>query len=384
MKGSTPSELKAKIKREANRLGFDLVGVTTADPPDHLEVYRDWINASRHGEMGYLASPRNLERRADPKAILPECRSILVLAMNYLPKAQQPDLADPSYKVARYAQGDDYHEVIPARLEKLVEKIEGWYGGPFAYRLYTDTGPLLEREFAQRAGLGWIGKNTCLINPQKGSYYFLAEILLGLDLPPDDPITTDHCGSCTRCLEACPTSCILEDRTIDARHCISYLTIELRGAIPADLRADLDGWLFGCDICQQVCPWNQRFAQPSQEAAFQARPNLVDLQASDFMTLTEPEYRKSFSGSPLKRAKRAGLARNAAAAAGGRQDSTSLPSLRSALLNDPNENVRQHAAWALGQFDQAGATRALQEALEKEREDSVRQEIKTALARLAN
>src|SRR5512139_3833352 len=180
----------------------------------------------------------------------------------------------PGGRVAAYAWGEDYHTVLTERLQQLVVFIETHLGSPFPYRIYTDTGPLLERELAQRAGLGWIGKNTCLINPQAGSYFLLGEVLLGVALEPDAPFIADRCGSCTRCLEACPTGCILPDRTIDARRCISYLTIELKGIIPVELRPAIGNWVFGCDICQEVCPWNQRFARTQGEAAFTARPGL--------------------------------------------------------------------------------------------------------------
>ncbi|RPI82769.1 MAG: tRNA epoxyqueuosine(34) reductase QueG, partial [Chloroflexi bacterium] len=256
------SALKQAIKDKAKELGFLLVGVTGPEPPAHLDVFSHWLQAGRHGEMSYLATERSIQRRSDPKQILPECRSILSLAAPY-PSPGGPDhVGAGKGKVAAYAWGDDYHDVLPERLDALVEYIEAEVGHPVPNRWYTDTGPILERELAQRAGLGWIGKNTLLINPQQGSYFLLAEILLGIDLEPDPPFTMDGCGSCTRCLDACPTSCILPDRTIDATRCISYLTIELKGSIPEDLRPQIGEWVFGCDVCQQVCPWNQRFADP--------------------------------------------------------------------------------------------------------------------------
>ncbi|MFP3854919.1 MAG: tRNA epoxyqueuosine(34) reductase QueG [Anaerolineales bacterium] len=377
----TPQELKRKVVEKARSLGFDLVGVTTPDPPPHLEAYRNWIAADRHGEMGYLASERNLERRADPKKILPECQSIVVLGMNYLPGDATVAQAESQARVASYALGEDYHEVIPERLEDLVRAMEGWLGGEFPHRYYTDTGPILERELAQRAGLGWIGKNTCLINPQKGSYFFLAELFLGLELPSDEPLTTDHCGSCTRCLEACPTSCILPDRTLDARRCISYLTIELKDELPLDLRETMGDWVFGCDICQQVCPWNQRFARATREPAYQTREFFEQVQPASFLRLNQQQYQEAFKGSPLKRAKRHGLARNAAVAAANRADPSAIPSLRRTLLDDPHVLPRQHAAWALGQFDSSSAQAALEEAKHAETEARVLDEIESALDR---
>ncbi|MFO3797403.1 MAG: tRNA epoxyqueuosine(34) reductase QueG, partial [Anaerolineales bacterium] len=242
--------LEQHIKKEARRLGFDLAGITTPDPPPHFEAFLRWLEAGRHGEMAYLAMPRSLERRADPRRILPECRSIIVLAMRY--PASRPPATPTCGQIASYAWGKDYHLVIEERLQALTEFIIAQIGHAVPYRYYTDTGPLLERDLAQRAGLGWIGKNGCLINPRYGSYFLLAEILLGLELAPDPPFPTDHCGHCTRCIQACPTHCILPDRTIDARRCLSYLTIENKGEIPEELRPQIGNWIFGCDICQEV------------------------------------------------------------------------------------------------------------------------------------
>jgi len=242
--------LKQSILEEAHRLGFILAGVTTPDPPPHFPAFENWLTQGRHADMAWLASERSRARRADPKQILPECKSILVLATPYNSANRPPisahqvienanpsaEMGGPQGGIAAYALGEDYHLVLPPRLQTLVQFIETQVGGPVPNRAYTDTGPLLERDLAQRAGLGWIGKNTCLIHPRAGSYFLLAEILLGLDLDPDPPFPTDHCGTCTRCLDACPTDCILPDRSLDARRCISYLTIENKADIPAGLR----------------------------------------------------------------------------------------------------------------------------------------------------
>lgn len=268
MSVTNTQELTASIKTEAHRLGFDLVGVTEPSPPPHLDVYRHWLTAGRHGGMAYLASERALQPRADPRLILPECKSILVVAANYLTQPSQPSVGQIRARVAAYALGDDYHDVLLKRLDHLAAFIEVQVNQSVPNRIYTDTGPILERELAQRAGLGWIGKNTCLINPQIGSYFILGELLLGIQLEPDPPFSSDRCGSCTRCIDACPTACILPDRTLDARRCISYLTIEEKGNIPANLRSLIGSWLFGCDICQQVCPWNSRLRRPNQRSVF--------------------------------------------------------------------------------------------------------------------
>jgi epoxyqueuosine reductase len=319
--------------------------VTTPDPPPHLPVFTRWLAEGKHGTMAYLAQERAVTRRADPRLILPECQSILVLAIPY--SKPQPDNAgdEPRGRIAAYAWGEDYHLILPERLKALVGFIEAQVGHPIPNRWYTDTGPLLERELAQRAGLGWIGRNTCLINPRSGSYFLLAEILLGITLEPDIPFETDQCGTCTRCLDACPTQCILPDRTIDARRCISYLTIELKGDIPPGLRAGLDGWVFGCDICQVVCPWN-RFAPADGDAAFSPRPETALPVLEKELALTPQEFSRKFKGSPVKRAGRAGYQRNVAVALGNRGAAESVPALEAALAHD-QPIVRKHAAWAM-------------------------------------
>jgi epoxyqueuosine reductase len=340
---------KQDIKNEARRLGFILAGVTTPEPPSHFSTFERWLGAGRHGTMGYLANEHSRARRADPRRILPECESILVLAAPYAdPKsadASDEPASGPVGRVASYAWGDDYHKVFIPKLQKLVEFIDQRVGRPVPNRYYTDTGPILERDLAQRAGLGWIGKNTCLINPKHGSYFLLAEILLGIELEPDTPITTDHCGTCTRCIEACPTECILPDRTIDARRCISYLTIELKDDIPGELRPLLGDWVFGCDVCQIVCPWN-RFATDAVEEIFSPRPDVPRPNLIRELELTPKAFNRKFKNSPVKRAKRRGYLRNVALAAGNSGDEKTFPALENAG-KDNEQLVREHADWAL-------------------------------------
>ncbi|MFQ5944050.1 MAG: tRNA epoxyqueuosine(34) reductase QueG [Anaerolineales bacterium] len=357
-------------KSEAQKLGFSLIGVTSPDPPPHLDVYENWLNQGRHGEMAYLATGRAIRRRANPRELLPGCESILVLGMNYLPK--QPSRGG----IAAYAVGDDYHDVLTDRLVQLVSLLGGRLGREINTCYYTDTGPLLERELAQRAGLGWIGKNTCLINPEHGSYFFLAEVLLDVPLVPDTPVKTDHCGRCTLCIEACPTDCILPDRTLDATRCISYLTIELKRAVPDELRGLTGEWVFGCDICQQVCPWNLRFAKPSSDRVFQTRPFLRKPRPSDFIKLSIEDYRRELSKSPLKRAKRGGLLRNAALAAANSGDRSSITHLAKVLYEQGDPMPRAHAAWALGRL---GEFEVLRTALDTEVDPKVLAEIRSAL-----
>jgi epoxyqueuosine reductase len=382
--------LALAVKAEAKRQGFAWAGITSPDPPPHFPVFERWLAAGRQGEMAYLASERSRERRADPRLILPECRSILVLGMAYLPQdAQQLNLEDqagnPLGQVASYAWGSDYHDVFPERLQAIVAFIEARVGHPIPNRWYTDTGPILERDLAQRAGLGWIGKNGCLIDLQAGSYILLAEILLGIDLEPDSPFTTDHCGTCTRCLEACPTGCILPDRTLDARRCISYLTIELKGPIPAELRPQLRSWVFGCDICQQVCPWNVRFATAQSDPSFSPHAQVPLPDLIQELALTPETFNRKFKGSPVKRARRRGYLRNVAVALGnirsGSADPAAVGALSKSLRNDTEPLVRAHAAWALGRIGGEAAHLALREALGRETDVTVLPEIRMALDR---
>jgi epoxyqueuosine reductase len=347
----TPGQLALTIKQKARQLGFTLAGVTSPAPPAHFDLYQRWLEAGRYAGMAYLADVRTIERRADPRLILPECRSILVLGTPYSNPKTAPPLEQPSSygRVAAYAWGADYHLILPERLRALVAFIEEQVGQPIPNRWYTDTGPILERELAMRAGLGWIGKNTCLINPHNGSYFLLAEILLGIDLPPDQPFATDQCGSCTRCIEACPTGCILPDRSLDARRCISYLTIENKTETPPELRPLTGNWVFGCDICQMVCPWNIRFASENGDPAFAPRPGVPSPSLAEELTLTSQGFNNKFKDSPLKRAKRRGYLRNVAVAAGNSEKTELLPALGQAQKDD-EALVREHAQWAMTQI----------------------------------
>ena len=376
--------LKESIFAEARRLGFKLVGVTQPDPPQHLDVYKRWLHEGHHGEMGYLSTERGRARRADPKLILPECKSILVLGWEHTIPPSSKDKAhnenwDLKGRIASYAWDEDYHDVLPRRLEELAAFIETQVGEPVANRWYTDTGPILERELAQRAGLGWIGKNTCLINPSNGSYFLLAELFLGIELESDQPFSADRCGSCTRCLEACPTACILPERTINASLCISYLTIELKGPIPVDLRSQMDNWIFGCDICQQVCPWNQRFAQSDAGEKTNGGSQIANPDLITELSLTPEQFNRKFKGSPVKRTKRRGYLRNVAVALGNSGQTSALLSLVNSLEKEPEPLVRRHAAWALGQMNDENARKALHEATANEEDGEVLAEIYAAL-----
>jgi epoxyqueuosine reductase len=371
----SPEAIARWLKEEARRQGFDRAGITTPEPPPHLDTYAAWLEAGRHGEMHYLASERARQRRADPLSLLPGCKSILVLVVNYLPLNPPQGPA----QIAAYARGDDYHDFLPSRAGVIVERLQHRLGQPVAARIYSDTGPLLERELAQRAGLGWIGKNTCLISPGLGSMTLLAEVLLNLALPPDTPFAPDRCGSCQRCIDACPTHCILPDRTIDARRCISYLTIESRRAVPRELRRPVGDRLFGCDTCQLACPWNHRLACPTSDPALAPRPALDPPDLSAFLEPPAQGHATLLRGSPLKRAGRSGLARNAAVVAGNLHSGAHLPALGQALLSDPDPMVRGHAAWAVGEHHEPGARDLLRRARSQEREAGVLAEIGAAL-----
>jgi epoxyqueuosine reductase len=337
------SELTRKIKAEAQRLGFTLSGVTSPGPPEHLDFFRSWISKGYHASLDWIASERSLERRSDPRAILPECQSILVLACPY--PAPRGNLQGGN--IAAYALNMDYHDILGKRLQSLVNYIEEQAGTPVANRWYTDTGPILEKELAQKAGLGWIGKNTALINKEQGSYFFLAEILLALDLEADPAQAETYCGSCTRCLDTCPTGALREPYTLDARRCISYLTIEHRDSIPPELRPLLGDWVFGCDICQLVCPWNKPGAESSEILEeFLPRPELTQINLVEEMGLDHDQFQDRFKGSPVKRTKRRGYLRNVACVLGNLQDPESLPALAGAL-EDPEPLVREAAEWAI-------------------------------------
>jgi epoxyqueuosine reductase len=294
------------IKAQAYGLGFDLAGITTLGPAETAAAFDAWLERGYAGEMHYLA--RSAEKRVDTRLPVPGARAAIVVGMNYGGR-------EPSGPVARYARGDDYHDLMIDRLRALHRWIESHTGRTVAGKAYVDTGPLLERDLARRAGLGWFGKNTNLINPRIGSFFFLGTLLVELELSPDAPFDADRCGSCRRCLDACPTNAFVDERILDATRCISYLTIELKGEIPLDLRAGIGDRIYGCDICQDVCPWNEKFAQPLREDAFRPRPAIAGKDAStlarDLLEMSDDEFRAAFRDSPMKRAKLRGLKRNA-------------------------------------------------------------------------
>ncbi len=346
---NTPLAL-ATIQDAARRLGFDACGVAAADSYPDRQRFLDWLAQCRHGEMAWLE--RDPDRRTDPERVLAGCRSVVVTFMSHYPGALGPKPTDaPRGRIARYALGFDYHDVVLERLRTLAQVLEDE-----AARCYVDTGPVLERSVAGAAGLGWVGKNANFIVPGAGSYGFLGAILTRRELEPAPPNPVS-CGRCTSCLPACPTGAIVAPGQIDARLCISYLTIELRGPVPRELRPLMGDWVFGCDDCQDPCPWNRK-AVPARETAFGPIADRVYPRLDELLSLTPEQFSTRFRGSAIKRAKRAGLARNAAIALGNSGDVAAVGPLRAALEADPSPLVRGAAAWALGRLGDAGALRA--------------------------
>jgi epoxyqueuosine reductase len=367
---------KSALLAEARRQGFELVGMAPATPAETRAAYEEWLAAGHAADMQYLA--RDPARRADPRRVWPETGSVLVVGLNYHTWEPEPEeRADPLRgQFARYALGDDYHEVLVERLKAVLAWAEQAGGGEVRGRHYVDTGPLLERDLAARAGLGWFGKNTCILNREQGSYFFLGALLLNVELPPDTP-TTAHCGTCTRCQTACPTGAFVAPYVLDARRCISYLTIELRGPLPRELRPLIGNWVFGCDLCQEVCPWNRK-AAPGTEERFSPRFALQSPELIPLLELTQEEFSATFRRSAVKRTKRRGLLRNVCVALGNSGDPAAIPPLTRALHHE-EPLVRGHAAWALGQLGGAAAVAALDAALGLEDDDWVREELRAAL-----
>jgi epoxyqueuosine reductase len=370
--------LREQITAEATALGFDLVGIASAEPLAHGGRLRAWVAQGFAGEMGYMS--RDVERRVDPSRVLPEVRSIIVLGMNYYTSAAVPEVSSGRGWISRYSWGQDYHTVLGDKLKALVAFIRDLDGPDVRARWYVDTGPILERELAWRAGLGWPGKNTNLINRRLGSWLLLGAILLDRELAYDAPATA-HCGTCTRCLVACPTRALVAPGVLDARRCISYLTIELRGSIPRELRPLLGTHIFGCDICQAVCPWNRK-APESSDPAFLPRAGFAAPELIPLLRLSDDEFRARFRGSPITRAKRRGLLRNVAVALGNLRDVRALPALEAAL-HDAEPVIRSHAAWALGRLGGSGARGVLRAALSTERDVDVQAEMTLALTEVA-
>ena len=373
-----PSE---RLKSRALELGFNLVGITPAQPSPTLDAYLRWIEAGMHGDMGYMARPDRVERRRDLNVILPGVRSLVVVGLDYTASLPDELLNDPSRgRFAAYAWGLDYHEVMLPRLEALVEWLAEESGLSLRQRAYVDTGPLLERSHAQQAGLGFIGKNTMLIHPRRGSTFFLGELMTDLEFDRyDEPGRETMCGSCTRCLVACPTRAFPRPHVLDARRCISYLTIENKGWIDPALRPLMGNWVYGCDVCQDVCPW-QRFAVPTRVEAFRIDdPNRAAPPLLELLALDDERFRARYAGSPVERLRRDRLVRNACVAAGNWGDESAMPLLAS-LLADRSPLVRGHAAWALSRIGGSAGQQMLRRHYDTEPDEEVRREIQAVIS----
>jgi epoxyqueuosine reductase len=374
----SPTGLEQRLRESARALGFSMLGIVPARPSPHLDAYHRWIGTGMHGEMAYMARPDRVARRADLNLIVSGAKSIIVTGVDYSNRALSSSVArDPTRgRISNYAWGADYHAVMLPKLEALAAFLAREAGVKTRTRAYVDTGAILERSHAQETGLGFIGKNTLLIHPRRGSYLFLGEIITDLELSYDSPVTLPTCGSCTRCLAACPTQAFPTPYVLDARRCISYLTIEHKGFIPRELRPLMGNWVYGCDVCQEVCPW-QRFAKPGGDSPSAAPdPDRAAPPLCDLLALDGKGFEQRFQGTAVYRIKRDRMVRNACIAAG----NSSHPELRaylSALLTDRSELVRGHAAWALGRL--GGSTHDLTALLTHESSESVRSEIVAAL-----
>jgi len=337
------TKLKQQIIEQAHSLGFDSCKIAAATPPRHGNEFRVWLRDGAAGEMEWLG--RSKEKRCDPQQVLSGARSMIVVALNYWQGEEPaPAASMATGRIARYAWGDDYHDVIGAKLNRIDEFLRS-FGGQ--QKCYVDTGPMLERDHAAQAGIGWHGKSTMLIDERLGTWFFLAEILTTLELPPDEAVP-DRCGTCDRCITACPTGAITAAHRLDARRCISYLTIELKTAIPVELRPLMGDRIFGCDDCLDACPWN-RFARASRETAFSARRSTTGMSLREYLDLTDAEFRALFKTSPIKRIKRRGFLRNVCVALGNVGDESDLPALERAAA-DPEPLIAEHAAWAIQQI----------------------------------
>ncbi len=349
------ADLTARVRALGLSLGCDLVGIAPAEPIGRGDLLRRWVDAGWDASMGYIA--RRLEERLDPRRVLPEARSAVAVGLRYATEAAPGSGASASGRVARYAGGEDYHDVLSDRLAALAAGIEVLAGAPVRYRAYVDTGPVQERAIAARAGLGWIGKNACLIHPRLGSYLLLGVLLTDLDLDPDEP-EPDHCGTCRACLDACPTDAFPEPYVIDAGRCIAHATIEDPGPIPESMRAGHGTWVFGCDVCQEVCPWNRDPATGRPDALglrerLAPRDPWPDVSLEWILSLDEEAWREATRRTALRRARHRGLVRNALVAAGNSGDPTLRPSIeRHAAGSDAL--LAEHARWALDRLPTAG------------------------------
>ena len=371
--------LSSQIKEAAQRLGFELVGISPMRPAPHEQSFAQWLRKGLAGNLDYMQRTESLRR--DPRELVPWAVSIISVGMNYYSGYSRPvESSESRGWISRYAWGDDYHNLMKGKLEALLESIGQFHDGNIQGKAFVDSGPVLERDFAGIAGLGWIGKNTHLISPKKGSWFFLGELFVDLPLAYDRPIR-DRCGRCDLCLKACPTGAFVGPYVLDARRCISYLTIELKDWMPRSLRPLVGNHIFGCDICQEVCPYNVK-ALPTAEIAFQPRSGLHAPELIAFLSLSEAEFRQRFRASPILRAKRRGFLRNVAVALGNLKALDAVPALIRSL-DDEESVVRGHVAWALGQIGAQTALDPLHRRLRAENDADVQEELRQAIGILS-
>ena len=368
MTGAPARPLEQRILAQAYALGFDLAGIARLGPPDTLAFYDAWLDAGHHGTMTYMARTRDL--RADSTRPEAGMQTAVVVGMNY-------GGTQPAGPIARYARGADYHRVLWDRLDALGDAVRAESGTAARTRGYVDSGPILERDLARRAGLGWFGKNTMLISPGLGSFFFLGVLVTELALAPSDPFDADRCGTCTRCLEACPTEAFTGPRVLDARRCIAYLTIEHRGEFTAEEAAMVGGHVFGCDVCQEVCPFTRKFAQELREEALRPRPELAAPALEEWLSLDDAGWRALTAGSALTRPKRAGLLRNALAVLANAGDTSVVKAVVRALA-DREPVVRAEAARCLGRLGGSEAVAALEARAAEESDSTVASAIAAA------
>ncbi len=370
------ANLSKSIKEKALEIGFDLVGISSVGSFPENQFYKEWLARGFAGEMKYME--KEPQKRENVRGVLPEAKSVISCGLNYNTDYPYSIRENDGRKgwISRYAWGDDYHKVIKDKLLLLLEFIKRISPEETKARIYADTGPVLDRVYGKYSGMGWFGKNTCIINQKIGSWIFIGEIVTNLELECDNPVT-DRCGTCTRCIDSCPTGAILESYVLDSRLCISYLTIELQEKIPVELRDRIGNNVFGCDICQDVCPWNRK-AKTTNEPSFQPRDGLYNPELSSLVKLSEEDFRRIFKGNPIKRARRKGFFKNILVVMGNSGSKEFIPDIKESL-NDEDPTVRAHAAWALSKLEGENSYKTLSDRLDIESDSIVREEIVSIL-----
>lgn len=370
------ANLSKSIKEKALEIGFDLVGISSVGSFPENQFYKEWLARGFAGEMKYME--KEPEKRENVRGVLPEAKSVISCGLNY--NTDYPySIRENNWRkgwISRYAWGDDYHKVIKDKLLLLLEFIKRISPEETKARIYADTGPVLDRVYGKYSGMGWFGKNTCIINQKIGSWIFIGEIVTNLELECDNPVT-DRCGTCTRCIDSCPTGAILEPYVLDSRLCISYLTIELQEKIPVELRDRIGNNVFGCDICQDVCPWNRK-ARTTNEPSFQPRDGLYNPELSSLVKLSDEDFRRIFKRNPVKRARRKGFLKNILVVMGNSGSKEFIPDIKESL-NDEDPIVRAHAAWALSKLEGENSYKTLSDRLDIESDSMVREEIVSIL-----